>query len=64
MEKLYTTKEICERLNIDRHKLYKLIHDNLLQATRIGTKQNTNSYRIKESDLNKFLKRSLVNDNR
>jgi excisionase family DNA binding protein len=48
--KLLTLKEVAARLRVSERSVFRYIHSRKLKATKIGY------WRIKESDLEKFLK--------
>lgn len=54
-ERFYTCAEVQEKLQISRSTLYRLIHEKKLPAVRLRS-----SYRIRRSDLEKFLKNKEV----
>ena len=53
MNKLLTIKQVTEYLKVSERTVLRYIESGRLQASRIG------QWRIKESDLNKFLKDNL-----
>ena len=53
MNKLLTIKQVTEYLKVSERTVLHYIESGRLQASRIG------QWRIKESDLNKFLKDNL-----
>lgn len=50
-DKLLTCTEVQEILRISKSKLYRLIHKEKLPVIRLGS-----TFRIRQSDLEKFLK--------
>ena len=50
MDKLLTIKEVARYLRVSERSILRYIEDGRLRASRIG------QWRIKESDLEKFLK--------
>jgi len=57
MNKLLTIRQVAEYLKVSERTILRYIESERLQASRIG------QWRIKESDLNKFLKDNLNNKN-
>ena len=57
MNKLLTIKQVARYLKVSERTVLRYIESGRLQASRIG------QWRIKESDLNKFLKDNLNNKN-
>ena len=53
MNKLLTIRQVAEYLKVSERTVLRYIESGRLQASRIG------QWRIKESDLNKFLKDNL-----
>lgn len=51
--KMYSTKEICERLKIERHQVYKLISSGELKATRMK------SWKIPHASLEAYIERLM-----
>lgn len=51
-EKLLTLKEVAKILRVSERSVFRYIHGGKLQAAKIGY------WRIKQSDLDKFLKAS------
>ncbi len=58
MNKLLTIKQVARYLKVSERTVLRYIESGRLQASRIG------QWRIKESDLNKFLKDNLNNKNK
>ncbi len=58
MNKLLTIKQVSKYLKVSERTVLRYIESGRLQASRIG------QWRIKESDLNKFLKDNLNNKNK
>jgi len=57
MEKLLTTKQVCEILGISKNTLGKLIKTGRLKAHMVGR-----AWKFKPSDIEKFLERVRVGD--
>ena len=53
MDKLLTIKEVAEILRVSERSVNRYIESGRLRASRIG------QWRIKQSDLEKFLKKNL-----
>lgn len=49
-EKFLTLQEVADRLRVSERSVFRYIHSGRLEATKVGY------WRIKESDLEKFLK--------
>ncbi|MBP9782138.1 MAG: helix-turn-helix domain-containing protein [Candidatus Pacebacteria bacterium] len=49
-EKLLTLREVATRLRVSERSVFRYIHSKRLMATKVGY------WRIKEADLQKFLK--------
>ena len=58
MNKLLTIRQVAKYLKVSERTVLRYIESGRLQASRIG------QWRIKESDLNKFLKDNLNNKNK
>ena len=56
MNKLLTIKQVAKYLKVSERTVFRYIESGRLHASRIG------QWRIKESDLNKFLKDNLNNN--
>lgn len=54
MEKFYSPKELAEILNISKTKTYELIYERKIASIRIGS-----GYRIRESDLKRFINKNI-----
>ncbi|OHA87353.1 MAG: hypothetical protein A2644_03970 [Candidatus Zambryskibacteria bacterium RIFCSPHIGHO2_01_FULL_39_63] len=49
-EKFLTLQEVADRLRVSERSVFRYIHSGRLEATKVGY------WRIKESELDKFLK--------
>lgn len=55
---MLTIQEVCELLKLSRNTVYRLINEGRLRAYLISRRL----YRVKESDVQKFLDKTAVGD--